>query len=108
MAWQCYKKAADILKNSGFVESSINPCLYVKKSAKGILYIGNNLMIGEMAINDNAIKVLKSKGLVLKFVEGLQDYLSCEIKFSEDNQEYEKEIWPADAGCLESQISWYS
>ena len=30
------------------------------------------------------IETLKNKGLVLKIVEGLQDYFSCEIKFSDD------------------------
>ena len=84
-AWQKYKKTIEILKNSGFVGGTINPCLYVKKSMKGIvylaLYLDDNLMIGDFATIDDAIKVLKSKELVLKIVEGLQDYLSCKIKF---------------------------
>ena len=39
-----------------------------------------------MAAIDNSIEALKSKGLVLKIVEGLQDYLSCKIKFSGDKK----------------------
>ena len=58
-----------------------------EKSVKGIVYVAmyvdNNLMNGNMATIDDAIKALKNKGLVLKVVEGLQDYLSCKIKFSE-------------------------
>ena len=50
------------------------------------LYVDNNLMIQDIAIIDGAIKALKSKGLVLKIMEGLQDYLSCKIKFSKDKK----------------------
>ena len=51
--WQYYKKAVKILKELGFIGGNVDPCLYVKKSAKGIvkvvLYLDNNLMIGDMA-----------------------------------------------------------
>ena len=87
-AWQYYKKAVEILQNSGFEGGNINPCLYVNRSAKGIvyvaLYVDDNLMIGEKPTIDDAILALKNKGLVLKIVKGLQDYLSCEIKISDD------------------------
>ena len=69
-AWQYYKKAIEILKSSGFVGGSIDPCLYVKKSTKGIvylaLYVDDNLMIGNITTIDDAIEALKSKGLALK------------------------------------------
>ena len=39
-----------------------------------------------MTAIDDAIEALKNKGLVLKIVEGLQDYLSCKIKFSKDRK----------------------
>ena len=62
------------------IRGSFNPCLYVKKSTKGIvyvaLYVDDNLLIGDIATIDDAIEALKSKGLVLKIVEGLQGYLS--------------------------------
>ena len=89
-ALQYYKKAVEILKSSGFEEGSIFPCLYVKRSMKAIvyvaLYVDNNLMIGDKAAIDDAIMALKNKGLVLKVVEGLQYYLYCEIKFSENKK----------------------
>ena len=50
------------------------------------LYIDDNLMIGDISAIDNTIKAVKSKGLVLKIMERLQDYSSCEIKFSEDKK----------------------
>ena len=89
-AWQYYEKAVEILKSSGFVRGSVNQSLYVKKNAKGIvyvaLYVDNNLMTGDIAAINNAIEALKNKGLVLKIMEGLQDYLSCKIKFSNDKK----------------------
>ena len=54
----------------------------VKKIMRGIayvaLYIDDSLMVGNIATINDAIEVLKSRGLTLKIVEGLQDYLSCE------------------------------
>ena len=62
-AWQYYKKAVEILKSSGFVRGSIDTCLYVKKSMKGIvyaaLYVKNILMVGDIAAIDKAILALK-------------------------------------------------
>ena len=82
-AWQHYKKAIEILKSSGFVRGSIDPCLYVQKGTVYVaLYVDDNLMIWYIATIDDAIEALKNKGLVLKIVEGLQDYLSCKIKIS--------------------------
>ena len=79
-----------MLKSSGFVGGSIHPCLCIKKSTKGIvyiaLYVDDNLMIGDIATIDDAIEALKNKGLVLKIVEGLQVYFSYKIKFSNDKK----------------------
>ena len=80
-----------------------------QKSAKAIvyiaLYIDDNLMAGNTEAIDDAITVLKKKGLVLKAVEVLQHYLSCKIKFSMDKKRawlrqphliknFGQEIWP--------------
>ena len=43
-------------------------------------------MVGNIEAIDNAIEALRSKGLMLKIVEGLQDYLSCKIKFSNNKK----------------------
>ena len=43
-------------------------------------------MIGDIATIADAIEALKNKGLVLKIMERLQDYLSCEITFSDDKK----------------------
>ena len=80
----------EILKSTSFVGGSIEPCLYIKRSAKGIvyiaLYVDDNLMIGNIAAINDAILALKNKGLVLKILEGLQDYFSCKMKILDDKK----------------------
>ena len=65
---QYYNKAIDTLKNSRFIGGNVNPCLNVKKKAKGIvyiaLYIHNDLMVGDIKNIDNTITALKNNGLV--------------------------------------------
>ena len=69
------------MKNSGFVGGNVNPCLYVNKSAKdeiySALYVDNNLLVGDIEAIDDAISAIKSKRLVVKIVEQLQNSLSC-------------------------------
>ena len=87
---QYYKKAVEILKNSGFIEDNVDPCLYVKKSAKAIvyvaLYVDNNLMVGNVEAIDDAIAAHKENRLICKIMEGLKYYLSCEVKFLMDKK----------------------
>ena len=62
------KKADKILKNLGFVGGNVDPCLYVNKSAKGIvyvaLYVDDKLMVGNIA-------ALKESKLLLKIMTEL-------------------------------------
>ena len=64
--------------------------VFVKKSAKGVVYIavylGDNLMVGNIAAIHDAIEALKSKGLVLKIMVELHFFLSCKIKISDDKK----------------------
>ena len=39
-------------------------------------------MVGDVEAIDQLIAALKENKLVLKIMKGLQDYLSCEVKFS--------------------------
>ena len=43
-------------------------------------------MVGDIKAIDDAISALKNIGLVLKVMEELQDYSSCEIKFVENKK----------------------
>ena len=76
-AKQYYEKAIKILKNSGFIGGNIDPCLFVKKSAKDIvrraLYVDDNLMV-DVKVIDDAILALENNGLLLKVMEELQGY----------------------------------
>ena len=61
-AKQNYKKAIKTLKNLGFVECNVDPCLYTKKGANGVVYIAlytdNNSIIGDITAIDDAITAL--------------------------------------------------
>ena len=76
---QYYKKAVKILKKLRLVTGNVDPCHYVMKSQNGIvyvaLYVDDDLLIGDEEAIDDAIAALKNE-LVLKIIEGLQDYLS--------------------------------
>ena len=43
-------------------------------------------MIGNNATIDGTISALKNKGLVLKIMEGLQDYQSCKVNISDNKK----------------------
>ena len=85
---QYYKKVIKIFKNSGFKGGTVDPYLFIKKSAKSIvyvaLYIDDNIMEGDVKATDDMIVAHKENGLVLRIMEGLHDYLFCKIKFSTD------------------------
>jgi hypothetical protein len=87
-ARQYYKKARGSLRKIRFTGGNVDPCLFVRKSLLGIvfiaLYLDDNLLVGHpKAIND-AIQQVKKHGLILKIEDDLKDYLSCEIHFSKD------------------------
>ena len=73
------------MKNLGFVGDNVYPCLYMKKSAKGVvfivLYLDNNLMVREIKAIGDTISALKSDRLTLNIMERLKNYMSCNIKF---------------------------
>ena len=57
-------------------------------------------MVGDIDAIDNAIAALKENGLVLNMVEGLQDYLSCDVKFSTDK----KRAWLGEPHLIENLV----
>ena len=80
------------------------PMPLCKKERKGTS-IRSFVWVGNIAAIDDNIEALKNKGIVLKIVEGLQDYLSCEIKFSNDK----KQAWlgqPHLIKNMEKRFSW--
>ena len=79
-----------ILKKIGFEGGMVDPCLFVRKSTLGIVYIAlcvdDNLLVGKPAAIDEVINLMKEEGLVLKINDDLHHYLSCNIKFSSDRR----------------------
>ena len=43
-------------------------------------------MVGDMTAIDDSISALTNNRLVIKVMEGLQVYLTCKIKFSQDKK----------------------
>jgi len=89
-ARQYHKKIKEYLKKLGFTGGDVDPCLFMKKYEKGLvyiaLYVDDNLMVGHPEAIDDTIALLRAEGLNLKVEDDLHDYLSCEIKFSEDRK----------------------
>ena len=66
----------------------MDPCLMMRHDEKGLIYVAvyvdDNFFVGTDEAIEDTVSHLKSKGLILKEHGTLDDYLSCEIKFSED------------------------
>ena len=67
-----------------------DPCLMMKKSEKGIVYmaiwVDDCLLIGDQAAIDQAIIDIEGQGFKLKKEGLLKDYLSCKITFAGDKE----------------------
>jgi len=89
-ARQWWKKFIEILKKIGFTGGYADPCLMVRHSANGLIfvsvYVDDNLCIGHRAALKEFVVLLKENGLVIKVSEGLSDYLSCSIAVSKDGK----------------------
>ena len=85
-ARQYHKKAVQILQKIGFEGGDVDPCLYVWKNNKGIvfiaIYVDDNLLVGNKEAIDKTIELLQKEGFNLKIEDNLEDYLSCNIHFS--------------------------
>jgi hypothetical protein len=77
-----------LLRKIGFVGGYADPCLMMRKDENGIVYIAiwvdDSLLIGHDAAIEQTIKDLQANGFGLKIEGELDDYLSCEISFSQD------------------------
>ena len=60
------KKVAEVLKKVDFIEDNVNPCLYMKKTKKGVVYlalnIDNNLFIGNPEAIDEIVELPQKNG----------------------------------------------
>ena len=79
-----------MLKSIGIVGEDVDPCLYMKRDKNGliyvVLYVYDNLIIGNDKPTNKTIKALKRASLVFKVYDSLEYYLSCEINPWIENQ----------------------
>ena len=65
-ARQYFKKAVHVLKEISFNGGEVDPCLFWRKSSKGMcyiaLYVDDNLLVGDLPAIDETIEPLRSKG----------------------------------------------
>ena len=82
-----YRKLGEVLKSIGFEQSLTDPCLFVRKTNKGVCYVAlwvdDCLFIGTKDVLESSIKLLE-KHFKLKIEENTNDYLSCEILYNKD------------------------
>jgi hypothetical protein len=88
---QYFKKFTSVLTELGLEGGQVDPCLMMKKTDKGIVYIAiyvdDCLMVGDKVTIKDVIAGLKSSGFKLKEDGSLQDYLSCEVALSKDKKQ---------------------
>ena len=72
----------------GFVGGHPDPCLWMRKNEKGTVciavWVDDSLLIGDSDAIEDAVKDLEAEGFKLKIEGTLEDCLSCEITFNED------------------------
>jgi histone deacetylase 1/2 len=89
-ARQYYKHIVAILKKIGFTGGLVDPCLFSKVDKMGtcyvVLYVDDNLIIGDEKAVQETITQLQKHGLIPKIEDNLNNYLSCEIVVSEDRK----------------------
>ena len=89
-ARQYYKKWSSVLKTLGFKKSAIDPCLFVKTDGKTPMYVAtyvdDNYVLGSDEDINKFIKDIKKHGLNVTVEDTLEDYLSCNIVFSDDKK----------------------
>jgi len=87
-ARQYWKKFTSRLKGKGFKGGDADPCLFMRKTKNGTVYIAiyvdDCLLIGDPKAIDEAIDDIKDMGFSLKVQGDLKDYLSCEIHANDD------------------------
>jgi hypothetical protein len=82
-----YKKLGDVFQKIGFTQSLADPCLFFKKTKKGVCYVvlwvDDCLFVGHPSVIKESIELLQ-KYFKLKIEQDTSDYLSCEILYDKD------------------------
>ena len=87
-ARQYFTKFSTALRKINFTGGNADPCLMVRRDKHGIVfiavYVDDSLLIGNDEAIDAVIKDIEESGFKLKVTGTLEDYLSCEITFNDD------------------------
>ena len=88
-ARQYFKKFENILTTKmNFRQCASDPCLFMRRDEFGIViilcYVDDNFCIGHTRALRQMLKEIVQHGLNITVENKLTDYLSCEIKFSDD------------------------
>ena len=87
-ARQFYMKFASVLKQLGFTVSYADPCLFYRNNKYGmiimVVHIDDCYVVGDDSAITQLNIELHQKGLKTKLSPQATDYLSCEIKFNQD------------------------
>ena len=82
-----YKKFVERAKSIGCVVSQADPCVLVRRTSAGVVYIGmyvdDCLLIGDRPVILETIELIKKTGFNVTVEGALTDYLSCEIRCNE-------------------------
>ena len=88
---QYNKKFTDVLVNKmGFKQCLADRCLYFRQTDKGIVivltYVDDNLCVGQREALQEVVDEIPKHGLQITVEHDLKDYLSCEIRVSDDKK----------------------
>ena len=90
-AWEFKKKLGLALKECGFKENLVDPCLFTNFTKNGIvlvgIYVDDCMVIGCDEDIEKVINGLKGYGFGLNVEEFLTDYLSCKVMMNQENVE---------------------
>ena len=87
-ARQWYLKFVEKLTKIGFGGGCPDPCLFTRRSEKGVVFLAvwvdDSLMVGDEDAINEVIGLLRDEDFILKTEGSLDNYLSCEITMNKD------------------------
>ena len=89
-AREFFRLMVRLLKKEGFQQSAADPCLLIRRDGKGTvmisLYVDDCFVIGDKEALEEFKRIINKLPITVTYTDGLKDYLSCEIVFSDDRK----------------------
>ena len=87
-AQQWYRKVVECLKEIGFNQSMVDPCLMTKRTGEGVvflgLYVNDCYCCGHEKEIEKVVNDIRKMGYKIKVEDNLADYLSCKVIFDKN------------------------